>query len=539
MSVKVAALTSVLFLIAVVGADPAFAKRKKKGKHGPRSAHAAAVASSKRIAIMGADEKPSEDKPVRAQLAKVLKKHKIKVAAKARTSEAPSDEQGWLALGLKLKVDGFLVPAYDSADDGNEASTEPKGKTRKKAKGKKAKKNRSVEIVVRTAKDGSVVATETFTAKGAPKKLAAAVGKGFWKQLGTSVEQVSAPAPGQEGTGMPARDLSREPAAEDAKPSESAAPVAVDEKEPASSPTEAPPASPSGTVTSPLPTEETAAAGEPAGAATADEDDDKAGASAPVAAAGAPGTRDTEARPRKATGSALGPKLPALSVRLVGRFVSRSFVYTSSAGVPSSSATSPTLGAGASWFPITFVGVAVNGELASWSKFGGRYPTVTSDLTGALAVRIPLSFGELTGHAGAFRHIFAIQDDGTGTRTDQVVPDLVYVGLRAGGGVTYHVTGSLTAAAEASYRLITNMNGGPYAVTNDLYFPKAAPGPGLDLALTVTYRITPTLEALAGFDVRRYILTTSGDSNSRVNATYLTDQSLAGWIGLGAVFGGT
>ena len=235
----------------------------------------------------------------------------------------------------------------------------------------------------------------------------------------------------------------------------------------------------------------------------------------------------------------MGPKLPALSVRLVGRLVSRSFVYTSSAGVPSTTASSPTIGAGGSWFPITFVGLAVNGEFASWSKVGGRYPTVTSDLTGSLAVRIPLSFGELTGHAGAFRHIFAMQDDGTETRTDQVVPDLVYVGLRAGGGLTYHVTDSLTAAVEASYRLITDMNGGPHPITSSLYFPQAAAGPGLDLALTATYRITPTFEALAGFDVRRYILTTSGSSSSRINATYLTDQSLAGWIGIGAVFGGT
>jgi len=518
------AISSAVFLIAAMtAADPAFAKKKGR-KHGARTAHAAAATSRKRVAIMGADGKPSEDKPVRAQLAKVLKKHKMKVAPKARKSEAPSDEQGWMALGLKLKVDGFLVPAYDSS------------KTGKNAK----KKNRSVEIVVRTAKDGSVVATETFNAKGGSKKLAAAVGKGFWKQLGASLEQVSAPAPGQEGTGMPARDLSREPAAEDAKASEKAAPVAAEEKEAASSPTEAPPATPTAARASTTPAAETFEAGEPEGASPADKDEgeNEARASRPASSASASATRATEASP-VAAGSPLGPKLPALSVRLVGRFVSRSFVYTSSSGVPSSSATSPTLGAAASWFPITYVGLAASGEFASWSKFAGRYPTVTSDLTGAVAVRIPLSFGELTGHAGAFRHIFAIQDDGTGTRTDQVVPDVVYVGLRAGGGVTYHVTESLTAAAEASYRLITNMNGGPYAVTNDLYFPKAAPGPGLDLALTVRYRITPLLDALAGFDVRRYILTTSGSSSSRIDATYLTDQSLAGWIGLGAVFGGT
>jgi len=510
----VLALTSVLFLIAAVAAAaPAFAKKRRK--HGARAAHAAAT-SSKRVAIMSADVKPSEDKPVRAQLGKILKKHKIKVA-KPRKGEAPGDEQAWMALGRQLKVDGFLVPAYDSEKSG-----------------KKAKKKRSVEIVVRTAKDGSVVATETFTAKGSPKKLATAVGKGFWKQLGSSVEQVSAPAPGEEGTGMPARDLSREPATEE--PSKS---LAGAEKEPTPSPPAEPaatPAAPTGPTPSAVSTAETPEADEPAKVAPTDEA--KASVSEPASPAAAPATRATEGR-QIAAGSAVGPKLPALSVRLVGRLVSRSFVYTSSAGVPSTTASSPTIGARGSWFPITFVGLAVNGEFASWSKVGGRYPTVTSDLTGAVAVRIPLSFGELTGHAGAFRHIFAIQDDGTGTRTDQVVPDVVYVGLRAGGGVTYHVTESLTAAAEASYRLITNMNGGPYPITSNLYFPKAAAGPGLDLAVTVTYRITPIIEALAGFDVRRYILTTSGSSSSRINATYLTDQSLAGWIGVGAVFGGT
>jgi len=512
---KVVAATALLFLIAAMtAADPAFAKKKRKHGGGPARA---AAGTSKRVAIMGADVKPSEDKPVRAQLGKLLKKHKVKVAAKPRKGEAPGDEQAWMALGLKLKVDGFLVPAYETA-----------------------KKKRSVEIVVRTAKDGSVVATETFHAKGSPKKLAAAVGKGFWKQLGPSLEQVSAPAPGQEGTGMPARDLSREAATESSKEDskedskQGSKAVADADNEPTSSPTEAPPASTAGSTSSAAPTAETV--DEPAKAAAADEE--KAATSPQAAPTGAPAARATESR-QAAAERALGPRLPALSVRLVGRFVSRSFVYTSSSGVPSSSATSPTIGAGASWFPITFVGLAVSGEFASWSKFAGRYPTVSSDLTGSVAVRIPLSFGEITGHAGGFRHIFAIQDDGSSTRTDQVVPDLVYVGVRAGGGLTYHVTESLTAAAEVSYRLITDMNGGPYAITNSLYFPKAAPGPGLDLAVTASYRITPTIEALAGFDVRRYVLTTSGGAGTRIDATYLTDQSLAGWIGVGAVFGGS
>jgi hypothetical protein len=264
----------------------------------------------------------------------------------------------------------------------------------------------------------------------------------------------------------------------------------------------------------------------------------------------APGATGTPAR-RAASGSASaagdhggqdrahGPALPALSVRVAGRLVKRSFTYTANPALPDNGTTSPTLGAAMRWFPVTYVGIEASGDFASWSKFLGRYPTVTSDLTGSLVVRLPLSFGEVTGQAGAFRDVMAIQDDGTHSRTDLQLSDLVYVGARAGAGVTYHVSETVTAAAEVAYRLITNMNGGAYAITNrQYYFPNAAAGPGFDLAVSVAYRLTPVVELQAGLDLRRYVLTTNGNSSTRISATYLTDQSFAGWLGVGGVFGG-
>lgn len=493
---RLAAAASVLFLIAAAAAAPAFAKKKGKGKGGG----SADSGAPKRVAIMSGDVKASEDGPVRAQLTKVLKKHKIRVAPKPK-GDAPSDEQAWMALARKLKVDGLLIPVYEGD-----------------------KKKRSVEIIVRTAADGSIAATETFNVKGPPKKLAAVVGKTFWKQLGTSLEQVHAPAPGQEGTGMPARDLSR-----DSVGSEAPKPLAEADKEKAgeepASPTEAGPATSIGSASS----TSTEVAEKPASA--------EAGEKPPTAAVTAKARPPAE--PKQGAGSSAGPRLPALTVRLAGRFVSRSFVYTGGSAVPATSASTPTVAASASWFPITYVGLAMSGEFASWLKFAGTYPAVTSDLTGGLVLRIPLSFGEITGHAGGFRHIFAIQDDGSGTRTDQVLPDLVYLGARVGGGITYHLTDAFTVAAEASYRLITDMSGGAYAVTNkDFYFPDAVPGPGVDAGLTLSYRVTPAIEVLAGFDLRRYVLSVRGGNGTRIDAIYLTDQSWAGWVGVGGVFGG-
>src|SRR4051812_24119620 len=143
---------------------------------------------------MPGDGSEGADGPVRARISKALKKNKIKVARKPKDS-APSDDQGWMALARTLDVDGFIVPSYQGD-----------------------KRKRSVDIAVRTASDGSVVKSETFTAKGSAKKLATAVGKAFWTRLGSAVEEVSAPVAGQEGTGMPARDLSVEtPSSPEAK----------------------------------------------------------------------------------------------------------------------------------------------------------------------------------------------------------------------------------------------------------------------------------------------------------------------------------
>lgn len=477
------------FLIAIALAVlPAVAEAKAK-KHKGRGHGQVEEGGAKRIAITSSDGGGPPEGPVRAQLAKILKKSKIKVVPHKK-GEAPADDQQWVALGQKLKVDGFVHLSFEAGH----------GK-------------RSVEITVRTGADGSTLGSETFTAKGPPAKLGAAVGKGFWKKLGDKVKQ-TARAKAGDSTGMPARDLAHEEAA----------------------PAPEKPAAPAEPETPVVPTETAAPVAEK-----------------PAEPAAAPEVKPAEAAPNKVTETAevapvgggasvgenkLGPREPALTAVVQARYLSRSFVYTPSNASPSASVVTPTIGADVAWFPLTNFGLAVGGEAENWIKELGKYPTLSSDLHGSLVFRMALSFGELYLRAGGFRHFFAIADDSSHTRLDFSVPDVVYTGARAGAALAVALTPELSLTVSADYRLVTSLNGGGYPITSQPYFPRAAPGPAFDGAVTLAYRITPIFEVQAGGDVRRYVMALGGQPSDRINASGATDLYLAGWIGLGGVYGG-
>jgi hypothetical protein len=456
-------------------ASPAMAAR-------PAKRHAAASAgAAKRVALTSATGGGAAEAPVRAQLTKILKTNQIKVIPQKKGG-APSDEPGWMSLGQKLKVDGFVQLSFD---------------------GGHGKQN--VEISVRTGTDGSVVGSETFSVKGAPRKLAAVVARGFWKKLGSSVKQVSAASAGEAG-GMPARDLAHEP---EATPEKKPEPEATESEKPATS----------GETTMPA-TE------------TKTEEPTKKEEEEPVKAA----TKPT-AGLRHAAGEAPAAKEPALLVSLQGRYLNRSFAYTPSSAAATIGANSPTIGAEVMWFPITNFGVEVGGEFESWLKFLGKFPTTSADVHASLVFRLPLSFGDLYVHAGGFRHFFAATDDGSSNRQNLTLPDTVYLGARAGAGLRMRLTDAFSLTVDGDYRLVTSLSGGSFPITSSLYFPQAKAGPAFDGAITVAFRLTPILEAQAGGDIRRYVIDTK-ESGNRINASGATDQYLAGWVGVGGVFGG-
>jgi len=467
---------------------PAFAEAKGK-KH--RGRGHGEEGGAKRIAITSNDGGGPPEAPVRAQLAKALKKAKMKVVPRKK-GEAPSDDQQWVALSQKLKADGFVHLSFEAGH----------GK-------------RSVEITVRNGADGSVLGSETFTAKGPPAKLGAAVGKGFWKKLGAKIKQTSAAKAG-ESTGMPARDLAHEEPATPSAPAEPETPAAA--AEPAASPVAEKPAEP---------------AAAPAETKPAEPDANKPAEAKEAKPAVAP------AREGAGGGEKQGPREPTLTAVVQARYLYRSFVYTPSSAAPAATVATPTIGAEVAWFPLANFGLAVGGEAENWIKELGRYPTLSSDIHGSLVFRMALSFGELYLRAGGFRHFFAIADDGSRTRVNFSVPDVVYTGGRAGGALAVTLTPELSLTVSADYRLVTSLNGGGYPIKSQPYFPLANQGPAFDGAVTLAYRITPMLELQAGGDVRRYVMALGGAPGDRINASGATDLYLAGWIGLGGAYGGT
>jgi hypothetical protein len=498
---RVAALLLAIAFAVVPAVAQGKAKKHRGGHPGEhRAQHGTEHGRSKRIAITSGDGGGAPEAPVRAQLTKVLKKSKIKVVSRKK-GEAPSDDQQWVALGQKLKVDGFIQLSFEAGH----------GK-------------RSVEITVRTGADGSVLGNETFTAKGPPAKLGAVVAKNFWKKLGARVKQTSA-ANASDSVGMPARDLARE---EPATPSEKS-PLAEPETPTPAEPTPAVPEKPDSV---------TAVADQGRsnnGKSHEDTSDD--GKSDEEAAGTTRQAPKSKPSPGGDDGN-LGPREPMLTAVVQARYLHRSFVYTPGNAAPAASVTAPTFGAELAWFPLANFGVAVGGEAENWIKEAGKYPTLSSDLHGSLVFRMALSFGELYLRAGAFRHFFAISDDSNHSRLDLSVPDVVYVGARAGGALAVPLTPALSLTVSADYRLVTSLDGGGYPLKSPSYFPRATPGPAFDGAVTLAYRITELLELQAGGDVRRYVMALGGRPGDRINASGATDLYLAGWVGVGGVYGG-
>jgi len=208
--VALGVVSALVVLVAIVALLPAtaLARGRRPAHHGGGGGGHAA---QKRIAITSSPGGGAAEGPVRAQVARALAKAKIKVVPQKKGT-APSDDGEWLALGQKLKGDGFVQLSFQVE----------KGK-------------QSVDISVRTSSDGASLGTETFAAHGSPARLGAVVAKGFWKKLGGAVK-LTAPAQ-SDTTGMPARDLAHEESAKPETPAEpETPPPAVPETPPAPEP---------------------------------------------------------------------------------------------------------------------------------------------------------------------------------------------------------------------------------------------------------------------------------------------------------------
>jgi len=466
-------LPVVMVVMALLALSPAAALAK--GRRPARPAAGGHVAQ-KRLAITSAEGGGAAEGPVRAQIARILAKAKIK-SLPQKKGAAPSEDQQWVALGQKLKVDGFVQLSF----------TSERGK-------------QSVEISVRTASDGASLGTETFSAHGSPGRLAAVVAKGFWKKLGGAVK-LTAPAASGDTTGMPPRDLAHEEGAKPETPAEPETPPETAAPEPTPTP-------------------------EPEPEAT--ERPEKKVVRPPV--------RRRPPAEESPTEQAKEQRLPRFIAAAQLRYLHRSFAYVAPMAVAGASVNSPTVGLEVAWFPITNFGISAGGDFEKWFKLVKRFPTTMLDVHGSLVFRLPLSFGDLRVQAGVFRHSFSLTDDGSGDRANVSLPDTAYFGIRGGAGLDVHLGEALSLMVDANYRLVTSLGAGNYGVKSALYFPSAKAGVAFDAGLALAYHLNRMFAVALGGDVRRYAITTNAAADGRIYATSAADTYLAGWVGVAGTF---
>jgi hypothetical protein len=479
----------IIALAAIVGvaalSAPAQAKPKPAGK---------AKRAGKRIAVLPPTDGTAKDSVVTAKIVKALQQHKIVAVAGAPAKKAvaaagvPSSDGDWIALARKLKVAGVIESTISHSG----------GKRR-------------IEVVVHTGIDGSVAGREEFAAKGPPAKLAIVVAGGFWKKLGGAIKETAPPKKDEAGPSLPP-----EPVA--SKTEEAEAPVKEAEPVPLPEPV----------------AEEKSKKEEEAGEEEGEEEEPEVPGEK-VAAKAKEGKKPSWRTPR------------TIEVELGGRAVQHLFEYSpASAGQSLVAHFLPVIQGNAAWFPITYAGVFLSGEYASWLATGSNplYPTGTYELIIGAQGRYPLSFGVLGLSAGYFQHVFQIGDpsnSGDPARSGLVWPDVAYQGARIAPSGRFYLGDIFKAGVEVAYRYVTSPGEGGVAVRSPSYFPNATVSAGIDGSAFVSAGVLPWLEVRAGVYYRRYVFGALAPGSNNANGTTASgalDQYLGFSLGAVGVWGG-
>ena len=467
------------------------------------------IALAKRVALPPPDGAGKGDALVTAKVTKVLKQHKVQVVAPAQVSKAthkdglPAGEDGWVGLARKLKVDGFVQLTFSTSGA-----------------------KRSLDVAVRNGADGAVLEQPSFTAKGAPKALAAVVGASLWKKIAGAMAKTSAPKKEAESGGIPARALppSSEPEAAAPKPEEAPAPAGGGEKQAAKEPAEEPPSNAGGEEESEVPAKPASRKAKKQAAAKAEPGEQEEG----------------EERP--------GSVPLALDIEVGLRLLQRNFSYLPSTAADGYQANFvPLAGAAANWYPaahtgrgwLANIGLRASFEYGTWLKTASAYSTGTSDLVIGPQVRLPFSAGQVSLNASFFRHAYIALDSSNSSDPARVTlswPNTVYVGARIGAGARINLGWSFVLALDAGYRLVTSPGSASGQVQSSDYFPNGKVSYAADGGGYLGLGLGSMLEARAGADFRYYRLTSL--QGSTIQADGATDNYVAITLSLAGLIGG-
>ncbi|HET6282642.1 MAG TPA: hypothetical protein VFH73_16880 [Polyangia bacterium] len=382
---------------------------------------------------------------------------------------------------------------------------------------------KKAKLTVRGGNDGAVSGEGAFTGAN-PAKIATDTTKTFWRKLGPAISRGKPPAGAKA-------------------PSKAAVAEAPEDKE------EAAPNEPEESDDKPEAKEEKAAAedkGDKGDKADKGKEEEKVAESEDDQPKKKKKKKKKEADADEDSGPS-GPLPMALDAEAGGRFFSRKLSYNQDINKSLRQyelKLASALGAAFVWFPaahgssgfIANVGLDISVEQAFGitSKLGvnSAYPTVIHDYTGGVRVRFPLGPASLGVIAGFGEHAYKLASGPGADRTMLDLPDTIYRYVRLGTALRIPMGNKLALMAGGAYRLVLS----PGQIKT-AYFTRATVG-GVDANAAIGYRITPSIEARAGFDLRRYFYSMHSRNGDRYVAGGAVDQYLTYTISLAFMLGG-
>jgi len=353
------------------------------------------------------------------------------------------------------------------------------------------------KIVVHNGADGSVLGDASFSGAN-PRKLAADVGRGFWRKLGADIGRGRLPAGAKKGQKA-------------------------------------------STATSPEDNEESSEGG--AGEAGGEASEEKSSGESGAAREEAPPPPAKGVNPNKPETSAPEESAPAapsglawLDVELGAGALNRSFTFNQNLTnnvFPYTLGAGPILVGSAVVYLDPLVGglignLGLEGEIeqgvgisSNLESGRGTLTTLVHDFAGGLRYRFPFAVADeayVSGTVGEDAFTFS-----GANRTTLSIPDTIYHYVRPGVGLHLALGHGLSIRAAGGYRIVTNKGG---AQISETFFRHLAVA-GADGDLTVGFALSDNFEVRAGVEWRRYWYAMNSVPGDTYVAGGALDQSFA------------
>ena len=378
---------------------------------------------------------------------------------------------------------------------------------------------KKADLVVRNGADGAVLGDASFAGAN-PKKIAAQVGADFWRQLGPAIRLGKAPSGAKTKAAI----------AEEAPPPE---------EEEAAAPPPPPPPEPKKKSKKAARAEEESTT-EPAPARA--EEEGAAESKPSRKSEAAPAEEEEESSPSSA---AVGP---ALTLGVGGQALFRRLDWNQDRDRLPPYALSPGPQASlwleaypAAMFSKGFAGnVGVFGDfnlgfgVTSTTTDGAKLTTKFQDFLAGLKVRLPVNAFTPYASVAYGAQSFRLE---TSTGTASIVPSFAYKLLRLGLGTRVAIGSIASLDLGAAFLLVTDPGAKAGEIKSPAFFPNTTAN-GVDLGLSVSYRLLKWVGVRAGVNFRQYGLDFKVTPQSALIVGGATDRYITAGAGVEIVLDG-